>query len=198
MSDENTLNIDILEIKEKGFRLFDTTANSAVLGFAGLALAAVMLGLQGIGLFGDALVVISMSIFIGGFAQVFAGIQLWWKGNNFAGTAFTAFGLFWFSFAYILIAPFGALIAGASSMAWFLLFWGIFATGLTLGTLKLGSKILIVVFVLLDLTFFLTAISFFGVNLSILPGIITLLLGLASLYASLGTILNECGYKLPL
>ncbi|WNY25664.1 acetate uptake transporter [Methanolapillus millepedarum] len=197
MSDENTINIDILEIKEKGVRLFDTTANSAVLGFAGLALAAVMLGLQGMGIFGDALIVISMSIFIGGFAQVFAGIQLWWKGNNFAGTAFTAFGLFWFSFAYILIAPFGALIAGATSLAWFLLFWGIFATGLTVGSLKLGSKSLIVVLVLLDLTFFSTTIAFFGINLSILPGIITLLLGLAALYTSLAIILNECGYKLP-
>ncbi|WNY27774.1 acetate uptake transporter [Methanolapillus ohkumae] len=183
-------------MSETNVKISDVTANSAVLGFAGLALAAIILGLQGMGLITDAIVVVSMSIFIGGFAQTFAGLQLWRKGNNFAATAFTAFSLFWFSFAYILITPYGEP-AGAASLAWYLLVWGIFATGLTVGSLKLGSKSLIVVLILLDLTFFSTTVAFFGINLSILPGVITLIMGLAALYTSLSIILNECGYKLP-
>lgn len=57
------------------FRIIDKTADHAPLGFMGLGLAATMLGLMGSGFFVDATMVVSMSIFLGGFAQVFAGIE---------------------------------------------------------------------------------------------------------------------------
>jgi uncharacterized protein len=59
--------------------IVDNTADSAPLGLMGLGLAATMLGLMGSEFFADATMVVSMSIFLGGFAQVFAGIQGWKK-----------------------------------------------------------------------------------------------------------------------
>ncbi|NOQ48040.1 MAG: hypothetical protein GQ576_02685 [Methanococcoides sp.] len=47
----------------------------------GLGLATTMLGLMGSEFFADATMVASMSIFLGGFAQVFAGIQGWKIGD---------------------------------------------------------------------------------------------------------------------
>lgn len=77
--------------------IVDKTANAAPLSFTGLGLAAVLLSLSYIGVYPVQSMIVSMAIFLGGFAQVFAGIMSWKKGDVFAGTAFSAFGLFWFS-----------------------------------------------------------------------------------------------------
>jgi len=66
----------------------DKTANPTPLGFTGLGLAAVLLSLSYIGLYPVDSMVVSMAIFLGGFAQVFAGIMAWKKGSVFGGTAF--------------------------------------------------------------------------------------------------------------
>ena len=61
--------------------IVDNTADPAPLGLMGLGLATTMLGLMGSEFFADATMVASMSIFLGGFAQVFAGIQGWKIGD---------------------------------------------------------------------------------------------------------------------
>jgi hypothetical protein len=182
----------------------DTTAGSpAAVGFYGLGFAATFAGLLNAGMFSDALMVIAMAITLGGVAEVIAGVQLWRKGDTFAATAFTIFGLWWFAFAYINLAPAGLLgapvgAASATSMGFFTLFWGIIATLLTVATLKIGVKMITVVFVVLDLTFFSLALVFFGMLPLAIAGIITLITGLAALYLATALVYDSVGIKLPI
>ncbi len=172
----------------------DTTASPAPLGFFGLGFAATFLGLMVIGVFDDAVMVISTAIFLGGFAQLFASWQLWKKGDTFGASAFGAFALFWFSWAFIQIATtigiFGGMMEPMSASAgfWYLIVWGVIATLLTIVTLKIGLKAIVVTFILLDLTFF--SLALVG---GIIAGVITLLLGIASLYTAVAIIMNEVG-----
>ncbi|WP_319506643.1 acetate uptake transporter [uncultured Methanolobus sp.] len=182
----------------------DTTASPAPLGFLGLGFAATFAGLLNMGMFSDATMVIAMAITLGGFAQLFAGLELWKKGDTFAATAFTAFALWWFSYAYILLVTSVGLFGNvmpvdatfATSLAWYLLFWGIIATLLTFVTLAIGVKLITIVFVFLDLTFFTLALVNFGVAILPVAAIITLLLGLSSLYLGIALVMDEVGSKL--
>ncbi|OPY20666.1 MAG: hypothetical protein A4E24_01000 [Methanomethylovorans sp. PtaU1.Bin093] len=183
----------------------DTTAGSpAAVGFYGLGFAATFAGLMNMGMIPDALMVIAMAVMLGGFAEIFAGWQLWRKGDTFGATAFTIFGLWWFGFSYINLAPLGLFnatwdAASATSLAYFTLVWGIIATLLTLGTLKIGLKMLTVVFIVLDLTFFSLAAVFFGMtSLLTIAGIITFITGLAALYLATALVLNAVGMKMPM
>ena len=180
------------------YNIKDNTSSPGPLGFIGLGLSASLLGLQGIGFFSDSLVVISMAIFLGGFAQLIAGIQFWRKGDLFSSTAFTSFGLYWFSFAYILIAPFGIEIASSKSVSWYLIFWALYAFGMCLGTLKMKGITIKCLFILLTLTFLLTGLANIGIQLSVLPALITLSLGLVSMYIAIASILNSLGYNMQL
>jgi len=187
--------IVMVENEEVLTSIIDKTADHGPLGFLGLGLAATVVGMQGVGLFADAAMVVAMSIFLGGFAQIFAGIEGWKKGDLFGATAFTAFGLFWFSFAFILISTGivdGVLgVASASSLAYYFLIWGVVSFALLIATFKIGVKAVIVVFITLTLAFFLTALSSFGLGLGLLPAIAILLLGLSSLYTALAIVLND-------
>jgi Predicted membrane protein len=181
----------------------DTTAGSpAAVGFYGLGFAATFAGLLNMGMFSDATMVIAMAITLGGLAEVLAGIQLFKKGDTFGATAFTIFGFWWLAFSYINLAPaglFNAPMAAASapSMAYFTLMWGIIATLLTIATLKIGVKMITVVFIVLDLTFFSLALVFFGVLPLGIAGLITLVTGLCSLYLANALVMSSVGIKVP-
>ena len=101
----------------------DKTANPAPLGFFGLGFAATFLGLMVMEIFTDSVMVISTAIFLGGFAQLFASFELWKKGDTFGASAFGAFALFWFSWAFIQIATtiglFGGVMPAMSASAGF-------------------------------------------------------------------------------
>jgi uncharacterized protein len=178
-----------------GFHMIDKTADHAPLGFAGLGFAAIMLGMMGSGFFTDATMVVSMSIFLGGFAQVFAGIEGWKKGDVFGATAFSAFGLFWFSFAFILMSSgiaSGVLgAASAISVGYYLFIWGLVSLVLLFVTLKIGVKAITIVFITLTLTFFLNAAANFGMGVGPLAGYMALLLGISALYTSLALVTNS-------
>jgi hypothetical protein len=140
---------------------------------------------------------------LGGIAEVIAGWQLWKKGDTFGATAFTIFGLWWLGFSYINLAPLGIFnatwdAASATSMGFFTLVWGIIAILLTLGTLKIGLKMLTVVFIVLDLTFLSLAAVFFGMLPLGVAGAITLITGLAALYLGTALVLNAVGMKMPM
>ncbi|SFM86214.1 acetate uptake transporter [Methanolobus profundi] len=170
----------------------DTTASPAPLGFFGLGFAATFLGLMIMGVIEGAVMVISTAIFLGGFAQLIASLELWKKGDTFGASAFGAFALFWFSWALIQIITsigmFGGVMDPMSTSAgfWYLIVWGIIASLLTIVTFKIGLKAIIVTFIFLDLTFF--SIALVG---GMVAGIITLLLGLAALYTAVALIMME-------
>ena len=169
--------------------IVDKTANAAPLGFTGLGLAAILLSLSYIGIYPVESMIVSMAIFLGGFAQVFAGIMSWKKGDIFAGTAFSAFGLFWFSLAAIGWAD----ASSGTAMAAYLFIWGVYTFVMLLVTMKIGIRALQFVFVTLFLLFMLLAVvnATGSAGLLVVAGYVGLVMGLGALYIAVGTVMNE-------
>ncbi len=91
----------------------DTTANPAPLGLLGFGMTTILLNLHNAGFFSVNSMIMGMGIFMGGIAQIFAGLQEWKKNNTFGATAFTAYGSFWLSLVAIWLIPktsFGATL----------------------------------------------------------------------------------------
>ncbi len=175
--------------------IVDKTANPAPLGFTGLGLAAVLLSLSYIGVYPVGSMIVSMAIFLGGFAQVFAGIMAWKKGDVFAGTAFSAFGLFWFSLAGLIIMPSlgWAETPSGTAMAAYLFVWGVYTFVMLIATMKIGVKAIQFVFVTLFILFMLLAVvnATGSTGLLSVAGIVGLVMGLGALYTALSMVLNE-------
>lgn len=176
--------------------IVDTTANPAPLGLLGFGMTTILLNLHNTGLYGLNAMIIGMGLFIGGLAQVIAGIEEWKKNNTFGATAFTSYGFFWISLCAILLLPrisvFADMKADETSMGCYLMLWGVFTLGMFIGTLKL-NRALQIVFGTLVLLFFLLAIAdFTGVGMiKIIAGYIGLVCGFTAVYASLAQVLNE-------
>ncbi len=173
----------------------DKTANPTPLGFTGLGLSAVLLSLSYIGLFPVDSMIVAMAIFLGGFAQVFAGLMAWKQGSIFGGTAFCAFGLFWFSLAGLILMPAIGWVEAPTpiSLAAYLFLWGVYTFVMLLATLKLGSKAIMFIFVTLFLLFILLAIvnATGNAGLLVIAGYEGLIMGLAALYTGLAIVLND-------
>ena len=178
--------------------LEDKSSNPAPLGLLGFGMTTVLLNLHNIGLFPLDSVIIAMGIFVGGMAQVFAGLLEWKKGNTFGNVAFTAYGLFWLSLVGIWLLPKFAGIAAPSdiSMGFYLLLWGIFTLGMFFGTFK-TNKILQAVFLSLALLFFLLSLSDFLTSTLIrtIGGFVGILCGSLAIYLALAEVLNEANKR---
>jgi succinate-acetate transporter protein len=185
-----------MNASETSFVIKDSTANPAPLGLLGFGMTTVLLNLHNAGLYELNSVIIGMGIFVGGIAQIIAGIQEWKKNNTFGATAFTAYGSFWITLVIIWLLPRTSMGAGLKSdevsMGWFLLMWGIFTAYMFVGTLKLNRALqtvfgsLIVLFLLLSLG------DFTGIKeLKVIAGIEGIFCGLSAIYASAALLLNE-------
>lgn len=172
------------------------TANPAPLGLLGFGLTTILLNLHNAGLFGLNTAIISMGIFVGGLAQVIAGIQEFKKENTFGATAFTAYGFFWIALVTIWLLPrseqFADLKSDKMTMGWFLLVWGIFSAFMFVGTLKMNRAIQLVFGSLVAL-FFLLAAGDFADNESItrIAGIVGIFCGCSALYLGMAQVVNE-------
>jgi succinate-acetate transporter protein len=120
------------------------------------------------------------------------------KGNTFGTTAFLAYGTFWISLVFAVIASgkwgLGTLVH-AEGLAWYLLLWGIFTAFMTVGTFKV-NRVLQFIFVTLTVLFALLAICNWaeikaGEGLMIVAGIIGICTGFAALYLAMAENLNE-------
>ncbi len=174
--------------------LTDTSANPAPLGLAAFGLTTVLLNLANAGLYPLDAMILAMGIFYGGIAQVIAGIMEWRKGNTFATTAFTSYGLFWLSLAGIIALPqLGVAEApGPRAMGAYLAMWGLFTAILFVGTLRI-NRALQAVFATLVLLFFLLAIGDIteSVALRTIAGWEGILCGALAIYTGLAQLLNE-------
>ncbi len=174
--------------------LKDVTANPAPLGLLGFGLTTILLNLTNAGLIPLTSVIMGMGLFVGGLAQLFAGMFEWKKNNTFGTVAFTAYGAFWICLVAIWLLPKTGLVAPADeiSMGYFLSVWGIFSFGMFIGTFKL-NRALQIVFGSLVLLFALLAIADFSGNhsIKILAGYEGIFCGLSALYTALAQILNE-------
>ena len=183
-----------LEHLTKHLDIAECTANPAPLGFTGYGLAAFLLSLTFIGVYPVGSMIVSLAIFIGGIAEIFAGLQAWRRGDVFAGTAFSAYGLFWPTFAFLVIFDSTAIVTGPTSMAMvaFLGIFGIYTLGLFIATLKLGSRAIQFVIGTLFLLFITLAIGNAGfAAMTMVGGYIGAISGLAGIYTALAMILNE-------
>lgn len=175
-------------------KIHDGTANPAPLGLLGFGLTTILLNLHNAGFFPLDSMIMGMGVFVGGIAQVIAGIQEWKKGNTFGATAFTAYGLFWIALVATWVIP--AMGLGRTSepveMGWFLLLWGLFTSGMFVGTLRL-NRALQVVFATLAALFFLLAIRDFtgSVTIGVAAGWVGIVCGLSAFYTAIAQVLNE-------
>lgn len=170
-------------------------ANPGPLGLLGFGMTTVLLNLHNAGLIPLSIMIVAMGIALGGLAQIIAGIRELCQGNTFAGTAFTAYGLFWWSLVLIWTNPFaGAGIESASkvAMGYYLLMWGIFTLFMFIGTLK-HNRATQVVFGSLTILFMLLALGDFTGNHTIttIAGFEGIFCGFSAIYSAMGQILNE-------
>ena len=174
----------------------DTSANPAPLGLLGFGMTTVLLNLHNAGLFELNAMIIGMGIFVGGIAQILAGLQEWKKGNTFASTAFTSYGSFWLSLVALWLIPkttFGAALKSSeNAVGWYLLMWGLFTLCMFVGTLKL-NRVLQTIFLSLTILFILLAMSDFtgSATLRIVAGYEGIVCGLAAFYGCIAQVLNE-------
>jgi len=174
----------------------DTTANPAPLGLLGFGMTTVLLNLHNAGFYSVNSMIMGMGIFMGGIAQIFAGLQEWKKNNTFGATAFTAYGSFWLSLVALWLIPktsFGAAYASdEKSVGFYLLLWGIFTLFMFFGTLR-SNRMLQVVFFTLTILFFLLAIADFTGNetLRTIAGYEGIICGLSAFYGCVAQVLNE-------
>ena len=168
------------------------TANPGPLGLLGFGMTTILLNLHNAGIIPLSIMIVGMGIAMGGLAQIIAGIRELVQGNTFGGTAFTAYGLFWWSLVLIWVNPFeGMASADATSMGFYLLMWGIFTFFMFIGTLK-HNRATQVVFGSLTILFILLALGDFTGNHSIttIAGIEGIFCGASAIYSAVGQILN--------
>ena len=178
------------------YTIKDTTANPAPLGLLGFGMTTVLLNIHNAGFYDLNSMIMGMGIFVGGLAQIFAGLQEWKKNNTFGATAFTAYGCFWLSLVAIWLIPKSSWGAGFKSdeisMGWYLFMWGLFTLFMFVGTLRL-SRLLQTVFLSLTLLFFLLSLSDFTASqtIRVAGGYVGIFCGLSAFYGSIAQILNE-------
>lgn len=182
-------------MNESTTRLTDTTANPAPLGLLGFGMTTVLLNLHNAGFYELNTMILAMGICYGGIAQVIAGIMEWNKGNTFATTAFTSYGLFWLSLVTsIILTKLGwAAPSNPNAMGWYLLAWGVFTAVMFVGTMYI-SRALQVVFGSLALLFFLLAIGDFtnaGAGFRQATGYEGIFCGSSAIYTGLAQVLND-------
>ena len=78
-------------------------ANPGRLGLMCFSMITILLNIHNAVFFPLTSVILSMGIFYGGIAQVIAGISEFKKGNTFAATAFSSYGLFWLSLIRLMM-----------------------------------------------------------------------------------------------
>lgn len=188
MTDTNSNKNSIVEIK-------DITAGAGALGLLGYGMPGVLLSLANAGIIQAGSIILAMAIFMGGFAMFTAGLMEWKKGNTYGMAAYSSYGLFWFSYAALLLLPVLGLAkdtGGAGAMAAYLALWGIFSVIMFIGSLKMSRALAFVLGTLALVFFFEAAGAATGTGMfTIVAGYIGIISGFASIYTALAPVLND-------
>ncbi|POY36700.1 hypothetical protein C3K47_10055 [Solitalea longa] len=168
------------------------TSNPGPLGLFGFATTTILLNLHNVGLINKSSVILAMAVALGGLAQIIAGIFEFKKENTFGATAFSAYGLFWFSLLLIWINPFKGIVdASKTDMGWYLTLWAMFTFVMFIGALKhdVATRI---VFGSLTFLFVLLALADFTNDESIthIAGIVGIFVGCSAFYSASAQIIN--------
>ena len=168
-------------------------ANPAPLGLLGFGMTTILLNEHNAGLFGLSITIVAMGMTLGGFAQIIAGIFEFKQGNTFGGTAFLAYGSFWWSLVLIWMNP-GKIADAADpkAMGFYLLLWGIFTVFMFICTLRHNRAIQVVFGTLVVLFFGLAIGDFTGVHgITVASGIVGIVCGATAFYTSVAILLKE-------
>lgn len=175
------------------------TANPGPLGLLGFGMTTVLLNLHNAGIIELSVVIVAMGFALGGAAQIVAGISELRLGNTFGGTAFTAYGFFWWSLCLIWLNPWPGIIpADSVSMGFYLLLWGVFTFFMFLGTLA-HNWITRIVFLSLTVLFLLLSVGDFTGHhfITIVAGYVGIVCGASAIYSAMAQIVNgELGRKI--
>ena len=170
-----------------------TSGNPAPLGLLGFGMTTILLNIHNSGIYPLTTMILAMGIFIGGLAQVIAGIQEWKMGNTFGASAFSMYGFFWLSFVALNLIPAGKIAPAASlDMGFYLLIWGIFTFVMFFGTIRI-SRAHQIIFMSLAILFFLLAIGDWTGSSAVktFAGIEGIFCGGSAFYTAAALILNE-------
>ena len=182
-------------------------ANPAPLGLLGFGMTTILLNLHNAGFFPLDTMILAMGLAYGGLAQVIVGIMEFKKGNTFGTTAFTSYGLFWWSLVLLLVLPNTPIFTGLnapteSAMAAYFFVWGLFTFAMFFGTLK-TNRALQFVFMSLAILFFLLTIRdltgnlilFGDLTIGMIAGFEGIICGSSAVYLALAEVLNEANKK---
>lgn len=161
------------------------------LGVFGFAFATFLANLSALGVYSFNAMWLSTMVFLGGLAELVAGLQDYKRNNLFGATVFGFFGVAWMGngiMAWLVnlkIVP----QADPISQGWYLLLWTVFVLAMAVVSLRL-NKVLTAILVLVALLELLQAIgSFTGVTfitkVGAACGVISAVLGLYSATAGL-------------
>jgi Predicted membrane protein len=174
-------------------RFAATVADPAALGLAGFAMTTFVLSLANAGIIaGAGAAVLGLALFYGGLAQLAAGMWEFVKGNTFGAVAFSSYGAFWLAFWWLLTNPAAEKAAGAAGVGAFLLAWTIFTAYMTIGAIK-SSRIVLLVFIALTITFLLLTIHAFSGVAAIgqIGGYLGLVTAVLAWYGSAASVINS-------
>jgi hypothetical protein len=109
-------------------------------------------------------VVLGLALFYGGIGQLLAGMWEFRKANTFGALAFTSYGAFWLSFAYLnRYTDLTTAKNLTQALGVYLLMWTIFTAYMTVASLRVSGAVA-AVFVMLTLTFAALTIGEFATS----------------------------------
>lgn len=174
-----------------------STVDPSPIGLFGLAMITLVAASLKLGWTEGVGYVIPWALFLGSFAQLYAGVKDAQKGNLFGATAFLAYGFFWVAVAFIWLGKVGVfgegLMTGDSKqIAFAYVGYLIFTLYMTIGSME-TNKVLFAIFFLIDILFLGLALSTFGIAYDFthtMAGVAELLISMLAFYGSAATVLN--------
>ena len=174
--------------------LIDNTANPAPLGLCAFGMTTILLSIHNAGVTALSSPIVAMAVFYGGLAQLIVGLMEWKKNNTFGMVTFGSFGLFWISFAAILVMPALGIAAAPTTLdlAAFLAVWGVLIIGLFICSLRMHRLLQVTLAAVVLLVVLLVAANLSGIHMvHTLAGIMGIIAGGLALYMGIGTVINE-------
>ena len=179
---------------EQSLTIKEHSANPGPLGLMGFAMTTILLNIHNAGFFPLDVMIMSMGIFFGGFAQFAAGIMEWKRGNQFGAVAFSSYGAFWLTLVFIWIGSslLGLPKPSSLSMGCYLMMWGLFTLVFFLQTLK-GNTVGKILFFSLFILFVLLALHNFMESelLGRIAGFEGIFCGFVAFYEATAIMINE-------
>jgi hypothetical protein len=169
----------------------DNLANPGPLGLLGFGMSTILLSMSKLGLFDLNAVIFAAALFLGGIAQVFAGLMEYKRNRMFTATVFTFFGMFWILFATMNMGYLGTVDTSALVVFYFLLF--LLAVVLFLCSIPGGSRVVSITFLALVILLALLTLATYTGDGVILQyaGAIGIITGGGAFYIACAEMLND-------